>query len=114
MGKIYLIRCSEENDILYKIGFSINPHKRRKTLETGNPNDLEVIDEFFTNYDRKLETAIHNRFRSKKIRREWFKLDDNDIRNFKDSCQKMEDNFKLLEKENYYFKKLLVKKTINK
>ena len=113
MGKLYLIKCYEESEVLYKIGFSIEPTKRKKVFETGNPNDLEIVEEFFTNYDTKLETAVHNWFRSKRVSREWFRLENIDVENFVKYCKKMEDNFELLEKEdNYHFKKLFPNKQI--
>lgn len=113
MGKIYLIKCYEDDEVLYKIGFTKNtPNQRLKTFETGNPNDLEVVEEFVTNYDTKLEVALHNRFRSKRVKREWFRLNENDISTFRESCEKMESNFELLEKDNYFFRKLLSNKEI--
>lgn len=112
MGKVYLIKCYEETELLYKIGFTRNfASTRMKSFNTGNPNDLEIVEEFYTNYDTKMEMAIQNRFKSKKVKGEWYRLEIEDVKNFIELCKKIEGNFELLEREgNHFFKKLLSKK----
>lgn len=108
MGKIYLIKCYNDYEVLYKIGFTRGkPENRLKQLETGNPKDLELVYEFNTKFNSKLESTLHRHYNTKRIKNEWFKLDDDDVKNFKTVCEKIEEKFEFLLKENHFFKKLL-------
>lgn len=53
-----------------KIGTSNNPEKRRQQLQTGMPVDLTLIGSVVGDYD--LERTLHRRFRSVRVRGEWF------------------------------------------
>ncbi len=66
---------------LYKIGLSINPIKRERTLQAEEP-EIEIIETFKGGFE--LEKNIHNYFVNKRVRGEWFKLDDKDISVLKD------------------------------
>ena len=60
---------------LYKIGKSINPSNREKTL-LGQIPLLELI----MICDQNIEKEMHQLFSSKRIRGEWFKLVESDLR----------------------------------
>lgn len=108
MGKIYLIKCYNDSEVLYKIGFTRGkPENRLKNLETGNPNDLEIIKVFETKYNTKLESNLHTKFKSKQVKNEWFRLDNDDVDDFIDTCKSMERNYNILAESNYHFRKLL-------
>jgi hypothetical protein len=63
----------------YKIWIAIDPFERLKSLETGNPFDIELL--FFAQIDNSLilERYFHKIFRKKNKKWEWFKLNDNDL-----------------------------------
>ncbi|MEU8617355.1 GIY-YIG nuclease family protein [Streptomyces sp. NPDC048623] len=53
-----------------KIGTSVNPSKRLKELQTGNPDRLEVL--WTAPGGRELESALHQTFNAYRIEGEWF------------------------------------------
>jgi len=61
---------------LYKIGISINPVKRERTLQAEEP-EIEIINIYKGGY--QVEKRIHKCFEGKRVRGEWFRLDNNDI-----------------------------------
>lgn len=65
---IYLILCEQTETC--KIGFSNNPEKRIKELQTSNPYQLSLIS--VIEGDINLEKQLHSRFRKFKIKGEWF------------------------------------------
>jgi hypothetical protein len=67
-GNVYLIR--ETLSRLVKIGYSDNVTKRHKGLQTSNPNQLELLGHMPG--DRDLEDALHERFKKRRVRGEWF------------------------------------------
>lgn len=72
---VYLIRCND----LYKIGYSQNPESRLDGMQTSNPYLLELLwKQRIPNY-QQLEEMMHERFASKRVRREWFKLGKEDV-----------------------------------
>jgi hypothetical protein len=121
MGKIYLIKCYKNDnndwddividsnvDEVYKIGFTRgDPNKRLKALQTGNPHRMELINQFETKFNTKLEANLHQQFKSKKIMNEWFVLDNNDVDGFIELCEEVETNYTFLSESNYHFRKLL-------
>jgi hypothetical protein len=73
-GKIYL--AIDENTGYHKIGWSINPRKREKTLQSEKPT---IFFLWVINGSKKDESYLHRLFSSKRIRGEWFDLDKQDI-----------------------------------
>jgi hypothetical protein len=71
---IYLI-LNKRNG-LYKIGLSINPVIREKTLQSEEP-EIEVINTYKGGF--KIEREIHSTFKDKRVRGEWFKLNSDDL-----------------------------------
>jgi hypothetical protein len=59
------------NTSLYKIGKSINPLKREKTLQSEKPT-LKLVKKFKNNH----ESELHTKYKKYRIRGEWFKLTD--------------------------------------
>lgn len=103
MSKIYLIKSYNEDQPLYKIGFTKgNSKKRIKELSTGNPFELELVCTFDTKFNMKVERILHRRYKSKKVRGEWFNLDTGEVGNFIDVCKEIENQLELL-KENPFF-----------
>ena len=81
MDSIYLLKDSIG---YYKIGFTkLKVADRIKQLQTGCSGNFELIYEFKTKHNRKLETSLHNLFRHKHINREFYDLSLEDEDRFK-------------------------------
>jgi predicted GIY-YIG superfamily endonuclease len=89
---IYLIKSSINN--YYKIGLAKDINKRIKTLQTGNAEELILITSYKTNpkIAPKLEFSLHNYYNLKRIKSEWFNLNDDDVNKFMEICEKNENN----------------------
>lgn len=93
--KIYLIQESQTQ--LFKIGITKKDVKERvKELQIGNASTLSVIHEFPTNYNFKLEKAMHAHFKPKKVNSEWFELTFDDVKEFLNTCKKYENMYDIL------------------
>ena len=75
-GFVYLLRADNG---LYKIGVSIDPSKRLKGLRTGSPDKLVLIHTIKTDSAYGAERAFHKRYEHKRVRAEWFALDEKDV-----------------------------------
>lgn len=94
MRYVYLIRNNESGN--YKLGVSKHPKKRIKQLQTGNDEDLELIESFPSKYPTKVETALHNMYAPNRKRGEWFNLYLENELTFISECVKIEQNIKYL------------------
>ena len=101
---VYLI-CSEIGDEkLYKIGFTRRKIEDRiKEFETGNGSNIFIIDSYKSIWATKIESRLHKMFKNKKIRGEWFNLDENDILKFNSHCELLHNNFEIISTQNTYF-----------
>lgn len=100
MFKVYLLSVGEEKR-RYKIGYTRRQVEQRiKELKTGNCENFEIISVFESKWGTKIESKLHDKYRSKKIDGEWFQLDDIDILLFQESCQNIHNMFEFLSKEN--------------
>lgn len=84
---VYLMHDST-NDY-YKIGISNNPEYREKTL-LGEKPTISLLA--YRKYPSRIiassiETALHNAFSLKRIRGEWFRLDDYDVWQIKEALK---------------------------
>jgi len=74
-GYVYLIHCKETT--FYKIGISKNYYGARlQVLQTGCPFELEMIYVIHSNDHCNLEKELHDKFEDKRVRGEWFDLDE--------------------------------------
>ncbi len=101
MKSIYLIKAGETD--LYKIGLSKNVNSRIKGLQTGNGNQLLIIDIFQTNFNKLFETTLHRHFQLNKTQGEWFLLENFKKEEFQKVCNKLENNLKYLKESGNYF-----------
>lgn len=69
----------DEVTCLYKIGKAKNLKKRLTTLQCGNATKLQEIALYTSNSGSKLERLLHEYFSAKRVRGEWFNLDNNDL-----------------------------------
>ena len=60
----------------YKIGFTKDPDKRLKTLQTGNPKKLQIhYKEMISENEVKyIEKQIHAELKRKQVSGEWFNI----------------------------------------
>lgn len=93
---VYLIRCSENSN--YKIGTTKNIQKRIKELQTGNAEQLYLIDKYESDNAFKIEKALHNFFSHKKKINEWFDFGIEDEIKFKELCTTIDNNLNFLKK----------------
>ena len=103
MGYVYLIRNCENNT--YKIGVTKNdPQKRVKQLQTGCSDPLDLLHSFETNYPYRLEKMLHIQYSSQKEYGEWFKLDNEQVGNFLDTCKKLQNTIDSLLQNPFFSK----------
>ncbi len=100
---IYLFK-SEENGY-YKIGKSVNPDKRIKTLQTGNPEKISLINkvQISNKFSNRIESALHSQYSYANKIGEWFNLSLEDELLFESNVKRIENNLLILEKEDNHF-----------
>lgn len=73
-GYIYMIHM--EGTTFYKLGMSLDPQTRLRTLQTGNPYPLQILNTQAVPDMRSAETRLHQHFEAQRvpnlIAREWF------------------------------------------
>ena len=106
MAFVYLLGDSGQ-DNTFKIGITRGEiEKRIKQLQTGNGEEIYLVNFYETEYPFFLERSLHLKYYPKQKRNEWFYLDCNDIINFKEDCKIFENNARMLE-DNPFAKKIL-------
>ena len=95
MKSVYLIR---NNNSQYKIGISKSTSKRLEQHQTGNPDDLKIINTYDSENASKIETALHNMYSHKRANREWFNLSLVEEVNFLTNCKKIDESINILKK----------------
>ncbi len=76
-GFVYLIRCTGTG--LYKIGAAKNPERRLKLLQCGSASELQLRSTLRAWDMLAAESALHDTFRGRRVRGEWFRLTEADI-----------------------------------
>jgi hypothetical protein len=106
---IYLINGDDNR---YKIGITSEKRlsTRIKHLQTGSSCELRLIYSYNTKYASLIEKALHRQYQSKKLIGEWFELSNEEVFTFVENCTNIENNIKLLIKENNDY----ILKTLNK
>lgn len=77
-GYVYLLKTNIDCDY-YKIGLTKNPNKRYKQISPKMPFELEKVHLIKTNCRYKLEELLHEKYKNKRIKGEWFKLNNKDV-----------------------------------
>lgn len=75
---VYLMKNNRNG--YYKIGKSANPSFREKTLQAEDP-DISLIAKWHT--EPRWEKILHQEYKSKRLRGEWFNLTAEDVRHIK-------------------------------
>lgn len=86
-GFVYLMHDTALN--YRKIGFSVKPSHREKTLQAEKPT---IQLEHYWPGTWKTEQALHEKFKDKHVRGEWFDLKPSDIAEIKAMFEKEESN----------------------
>lgn len=76
------------NNGYYKIGYSSNPKYREKTLQA-EESDIVLIDKWIST--QVVENLLHKRIKEKRLRGEWFNLDESDIAQIKEFMDVYDD-----------------------
>ena len=106
MAFVYLL-CDSGQDNTYKIGVTRGKiEKRIKQLQTGNGNEIYLVDFYETKYPFFLERWLHMKYYPQQKLNEWFILCDEDVFKFKENCYAIEENAIALE-DNPFAQKLL-------
>jgi len=79
-GYVYFLKRMDQDSSI-KIGRAKNIFKRISQLETSLPYDLHLIGYIDTDNDVSLEKKIHNEYREKREKREWFSISEEDAIN---------------------------------
>ena len=104
MGSVYLLGDTEQEGI-YKIGVTRGDiNKRIKKLQTGNSSEIYLVSYYETEHPFLMEKMLHNKYFSNKVLNEWFALKEEEVINFKKSCEEFQDIITSL-KDNPFFKK---------
>jgi len=75
-GYIYLLQGVG----VYKIGRTKSPKRRYSTLSVKLPFDVKIVHLIKTNDMASAEKYLHDKYQQKRVRGEWFKLSDSDIK----------------------------------
>lgn len=106
MAYVYLLGDSGQNNT-FKIGMTRGKvEKRIKQLQTGNGDEIYLVDYYETNYPFFIERLLHTKFFPKQKLNEWFTLDIEDVIDFKKHCKKIEEQADAL-KDNPFSQHLL-------
>jgi hypothetical protein len=106
MAFVYLLGDAGQ-DKVFKIGVTRGPvEKRVKQLQTGNGEEIYLVNYYETDYPFFIERLLHTKLYPKQKRNEWFILDINDIVDFKEYCKNIEEQAIAL-KDNPFAKKIL-------
>lgn len=104
MGKVYLLGDRDRIDT-YKIGVTNGSiEKRIKKLQTGNSGEIYEVCHYETKTPFILENFLHRKYGLSNILNEWFVLTPEEVKNFSDTCDKMQEQIDAL-KDNEFFKK---------
>ncbi|PYS88584.1 MAG: hypothetical protein DMF64_20210 [Acidobacteria bacterium] len=75
-GWVYLVRV---NEVFYKIGVATNIQRRIGELQMGCPFEVVLVHMIASSHARPLESGLHKIFAHKRVRGEWFRLDNTDV-----------------------------------
>ena len=101
MAFVYLLGDSGQ-DNTYKIGVTReNINKRIKQLQTGNGEEIYLVDYYETEHPFFIERFLHMKFAPKQKLNEWFMMDIKDVDNFKNYCSTFDKSAKSLKNNNF-------------
>lgn len=106
-GYVYLLCCTNENNV-YKIGVTRGKLENRiKKLQTGNSGEIKLFKSYWTKYPFLLEKRLHLHYSNSNVLNEWYQLDYDEACNFETICKQEEKLIDSLENNPFmqkYFK----------
>lgn len=96
MKSVYLIKSLDSS--YYKVGVSKTPIKRLGSIQTGNPSELNLLYEYYSDNAHTIERVWHRLHSHVKKYGEWYDLSINDEIKFIDDCKQIDENIKLIKK----------------
>ena len=105
MGYVYLIEEQGKDSAVYKIGVTKNKVEKGRLggLQTGNSDELYVVNVFECEHYFKLEGMLHRKYGSVNKRGEWFNLNDEEVLAFTKTCQNLNETIEYLIDNNPFF-----------
>lgn len=100
MKSVYLIRG---NNGKYKIGIATNPKERIHQLQTGNSDQLKIIETYESENAGTIEFALHAQYSHVRKVGEWFDLSISDEVNFVKNCKRIDESIAYLKKSGNVF-----------
>lgn len=96
MGNVYLLMSTDSDGEkeLFKIGITKSSiEKRIRTLSTGNPNKIVLINSYNSKNYKEIEKWLHSRYSLNRTiaKNEWFILTDEQVSNFFETCKKIDE-----------------------
>ena len=91
-GYVYFI-CDPNLPNEVKIGRARDVDKRIATFNTGRPRNLKIIRKIYSGDYKTFESNIHNYFKSKRIKREWFEITKDELVVFFDNLNDIITSF---------------------
>lgn len=77
---VYLVRCEK----YHKIGYAHNVESRFNNFKGANPFEVEMIYCVKVPNAKQTESELHKKYHHKRHRREWFILEEEDIKEIKE------------------------------
>jgi len=105
-GYVYILVQTDDMGLeSFKIGISGNPEKRVKTLQTGNPNQIRLLNQYKSENYKKIEGWLHRKYSWCKTNadNEWRNLSTKNVLNFIKDCEEIENTITFLKKNNTYY-----------
>lgn len=104
-GIVYLI-CDAANNT-FKIGVTRDIKSNRlKKLQTGNSTELFISAIYECDYPFRLEKMLHSHYGHAKVINEWFELTAEEVGNFKNTCQELDNKIQLLLSNPFFSQNL--------
>lgn len=103
-GSVYLL-ADDARDGIYKIGVTRGSIEERiKKLQTGNSSPIHMVMSYETDFPFVMENMLHTRYGSDRVLNEWFEMTDDEVVNFRNTCDEIQNTINVL-KTNYWFAK---------
>lgn len=78
MCTYFFIENEDNDDSRIKIGFSKNPEKRIRELQTGNSRKLAIMG-WIESDDQSHERCLHKKYKGFRLNGEWFSIEPNHV-----------------------------------
>ncbi len=92
LKSVYIVNM--KGTTYYKIGNSENVENRIKQLQTSNPMDIILIISYKCKRSELLEKTLHEIYKDKKIRGEWFIFNEDELNKCKETAEKLSEEIK--------------------